>query len=95
MEECTGGVVLADGMAPDLHLSATSRGIRLANDQESSAHPDRRQPDQLDVREDERQEQEGAEHKDHVMVDSRRRRTDAGPRRTGAESGQLRLSYFG
>ena len=82
LEERAGRVVLEDRVAPRLHLPPATRRIRPAVRQERLARPDRRQPDQLDLREAERQRQESDNREDHVVVDSRRCRAKARPRRT-------------
>ena len=80
LEERAGRMVLEEGMAPC--LPSATRGIRLADNQERPACPHRRQPNQLDLRACQRQEQERDYGEDHVVVYSRRCRAKARPRRT-------------
>ena len=56
---------------------------------------DRGQPDQLDLRAAERQRQESDNREDHVVVDSRRCRAKARPRRTRAGSDRFQFTCFG
>jgi hypothetical protein len=89
-----GRVGLENRMALRRDLPAAAGGMRRAVGQEGLARPCRRQPDQLDLRTSKRQRQGGPGGRDQLLVHSRRRRTQARSRRTGARSGNSELACF-
>jgi hypothetical protein len=88
-------MIIEDRVAPCLHFPATASRLRPAINQERLARPYRGQPDQFDLRKAERQGQESDNREDDVVVDSRRCRAKARPRRTRAGSDRLRSTCFG